>query len=233
MYNAAMNARPKRGGGTKERRSRDAGRSREAILVAAEAIFAERGYDGAGLADIAASAGLARATPTYFFGSKRALYEAVLARATSAREQALHEAFEPVRAWAEESGGRAELRGALLQAIGRYLAFLDANPSFARLIGWEAQSGAHGLAGGGVQTAAVTEALGALHAVRHERGLADFEPGLVSVALVSMCFLPVAHGATFRAGGGIDTSAPAFRRAYADVVADAIMGLLATGRSSS
>jgi hypothetical protein len=48
-----------------------------------------------------------------------------------------------------------------------------------------------------------------------------------------MCFLPVAHGATFRAGGGIDTSAPAFRRAYADVVADAIMGLLATGRSSS
>src|SRR5919202_6303339 len=127
MYNAAMSARPKRDGGAGERRNRDAGRSREAILVAAEAIFSERGYDGTGLADIARSAGLARATPTYFFGSKRALYEAVLARATSAREQALHDAFEPVRSWAEESGGRAGVRGALLQAIGRDLAFLDAN----------------------------------------------------------------------------------------------------------
>jgi TetR/AcrR family transcriptional regulator len=228
-----MNARPQRDGRTRDGRNRDAGRSREAILVAAEAIFSERGYAGAGLADIAASAGLARATPTYFFGSKRALYEAVIERATSAREQALRDAFEPVRSWAEEGGGRPELRGALLQAIGRYLAFLDANPSFARLIGWEAQSGAHGLAVGGVQTAAVTEALGALHAVRHERGLADFEPALVSVALVSMCFLPVAHAATFRAGGGLDTSAATFRRAYAEVVADAIMGLLATGRLSS
>ena len=216
-----------------EPRQRDAGRSREAILVAAEAVFAEHGYDGAGLADIAAAAGLARATPTYFFGTKRALYQAVIARATSTREQALREAFEPVRAWAGGSGGGAELREALLQAIARYFGFMDANPSFARLIGWEAQTGAQGLIDGAAQATAVTEALSAVHAVRRERGLADFDPTLVSVALVSMCFLPVAHGATFRAGGGVDTGAPAFRRSYGEVVADAVAGMLATGRLSS
>ena len=65
---------------------------------------------------------------------------------------------------------------------------MDANPSFARLIGWEAQSGARGLADGAMQATAVTEALRAVHGVRRERGLADFDPALVSVALVSMCF---------------------------------------------
>ena len=215
------------------RRKRNAERSRETILLAAEAVFAERGYDGTGVRDIAASAGLSRATPTYFFGSKRALYEAVLRRATDAREQALRHAFEPLRSWAQRGGERADLRGVLLQAVDQYLAFLDANPNFARLIGWEAQSGARGLAGAAAQATAVGEALTAVHAVRQERGLADFDPALVSVALVSMCFLPVAHGATFQATGGIDTSAPRFRQAYCEVVADAIMGLLVTRRSSS
>ncbi len=217
----------------REPRRRDAARSREAILAAAEALFAERGYDAAGLGEIAASAGLARATPSYFFGSKRALYEAVLARATSARERALHDAFAPVRSWPAEGGDRRELRVALLHAVDRYLGFLDAHPTFARLIAWEAQSGARGLAGGVAQTAAVTDALRALHVVREERGLADFEPALVSIAFVSMCFLPVAHGATFRASGGIDTSTDAFRRGYREVVADAMVGALVPERPSS
>jgi TetR/AcrR family transcriptional regulator len=228
-----MNATPRFVELNGERRRRDARRSREAILAAAEAVFAERGYDAAGLGAIAASAGVARATPTYFFRSKRALYEAVLARATNAREQALREAFAPVRSWAEEGGDRAALRRALLRAISQYLAFLDANPNFARLIGWEAQSGARGLTDAAAHAAAVAEALTALHAVRQQRGLADFDPALVSVALVSMCFLPLAHGPTFRATGGIDTSAPGFRQAYCEVVADAIMGMLATGQPSS
>jgi TetR/AcrR family transcriptional regulator len=219
--------------GMEAKRRRDAERSREAILLAAEAVFAERGYDGTGVGEIAASAGLSRAAPTYFFGSKRALYEAVLRRATDAREQTLRQAFEPLRAWAERGGDRDDLRDALLQAIDGYLAFLDANPNFARLIGWEAQSGARGLAGAAVQAEAVGEALTAVHAVRQERRLAEFEPALVSVALVSMCFLPVAHGATFHATGGLDTSAPRFRHVYGEVVADAIMGLLVTRRSSS
>jgi TetR/AcrR family transcriptional regulator len=226
VYNAPCEGDDDGPGMTEGPRRRDSERSRTAILDAAEALFAERGYDGTGLRDIAESAGLARATPSYFFGSKRALYEAVLARATSAREDALRDAFEPVRRWAAEEHGHGELREALSQAIDRYFGFLDAHPGFVRLIGWEALSGAQGLAGGAVQAAAVTTALTSLHAVRHERGLTDFDPSLVSIALVSMCFLPVAHGATFRATGGVETSSAAFRSAYGRVVADAVMGLL-------
>jgi TetR/AcrR family transcriptional regulator len=212
--------------------TRDADRSREAILVAAETVFAERGYDGTGLASIAERAGVARATPTYFFHSKRGLYEAVLERATRAREAALRDAFAPVRAWAAGDGPAAALREALRLSIAGYLTFLDRNPSFARLIAWEAQAGARSLERGGAHATAIADALSAVHRVRRERGLADFDPALVSVALVSMCFLPVAHRATFLAGGGVDTADAAFRRDYAEVVADAIAALV-TGRPSS
>ena len=137
-----------------------------------------------------------------------------------------------MRSWAAGDAPGAALRDALRAAIGGYLAFLDRNPSFARLIAWEAQSGAQGLERAGAHATAVADTLSAVHAVRRERGLADFDPALVSVVLVSMCFLPVAHRATFLAGGGIDTADAGFRRDYAEVVADAIAALVA-GRPSS
>ncbi|MDP9362946.1 MAG: TetR/AcrR family transcriptional regulator, partial [Chloroflexota bacterium] len=65
-------------------RTRDADRSREAILDAAEALFAERGYEGASLQEIGRAAGVSRGTPGYFFGSKERLYQAVLERAFAA-----------------------------------------------------------------------------------------------------------------------------------------------------
>jgi AcrR family transcriptional regulator len=230
-YNHSMT--PSRSGGLRDpgRGTRDAERSREAILVAAEAVFAERGYEGAGLSAIAARAGLARATPTYFFGSKRALYEAVLERATTAREKALRDAFSPVSAWASDGEAGSSLRDALRAAVAGYIAFLDRNPRFAKLIAWEAQSGGHSLHYAGAHATAVTDALRALHAVRRERGLADFDPSLVSVALVSMCFLPVAHRTTFQASGGLDSSDSRFRRDYGQVVTNAIHALV-TGRPS-
>jgi AcrR family transcriptional regulator len=201
-------------------------------LTAAQAVFAERGYDAAALSEIGARAGVARATPTYFFGTKRALYEAVLARVTTAREIALRDAFARLRCWAAADGTDVRLEQAIRAAVDGYLAFLDENPDFARLIAWEAQTDARRLSRGGADTRAVADALWAVHAVRRERRLADFDPALVSVAFVSMCFLPVAHHATFRAASGLDTAEPAFRQAYADVVTEAITAVV-TGRASS
>ena len=53
-------------------------RNRARILQAAEALFAERGFSGATMAAIAARAGLPKANLHYYFGTKQALYRAVL-----------------------------------------------------------------------------------------------------------------------------------------------------------
>ena len=68
-------AKPK----TRER-VRDAERSKELILDAAEHLFAERGYEETSLSDVGERAGVSRATPGYFFGSKADLHRAVLER---------------------------------------------------------------------------------------------------------------------------------------------------------
>ncbi len=53
-------------------------RNRARILQAAEALFAERGFSGATMAAIAARAGLPKANLHYYFGTKQALYRAVI-----------------------------------------------------------------------------------------------------------------------------------------------------------
>jgi len=62
------------------RRGRAANRRaiEEKILESAEAIFAERGYGGTTTASIAEAAGLPKANVHYYFGTKKALYRAVL-----------------------------------------------------------------------------------------------------------------------------------------------------------
>ena len=52
--------------------------TRQAILRAAEAIFAERGYAGARMDDVAAEVGIKRASMVYYFRDKRSLYLALL-----------------------------------------------------------------------------------------------------------------------------------------------------------
>ncbi|WP_348771431.1 TetR/AcrR family transcriptional regulator [Azospirillum sp. SYSU D00513] len=48
------------------------------ILSAAEKVFAASGFNGASMAEIAAAAGLPKANLHYYFGTKEALYRAVL-----------------------------------------------------------------------------------------------------------------------------------------------------------
>ena len=53
-------------------------RNRALILEAAERIFAEKGYDGATTAAIAAAAGLPKSNLHYYFPTKEAVYRAVI-----------------------------------------------------------------------------------------------------------------------------------------------------------
>jgi AcrR family transcriptional regulator len=59
-------------------RPRNAAATREAILASARALFARHGYDGAGVRDIAAGAGVTAMLVNRYFGSKEKLYAAVI-----------------------------------------------------------------------------------------------------------------------------------------------------------
>src|SRR5262245_21887030 len=120
-------------------RTRNADRSRAAILDAAEDLFAARGFAGASLEEIGGRAGLSRGTPSYFYGSKERLFVAVLERVFAAREEATARAFAPLRAWAHEGDG--SLERALARAVEGYMDFLLARPTFVRLLEWEELQG--------------------------------------------------------------------------------------------
>jgi AcrR family transcriptional regulator len=74
--------------------ARDGERTKEAILAAAEDLFARQGFEGASMQQIGEAAGFARSTPAYFFQSKEALYEAVLERLVARAEADLASAYE-------------------------------------------------------------------------------------------------------------------------------------------
>lgn len=62
-------------------RKRNAAATREAILASARAAFAKAGYDGAGVREIAAGAGVTAMLVNRYFGSKEDLFAEVLADA--------------------------------------------------------------------------------------------------------------------------------------------------------
>ena len=71
--------RPDPGGGKAAAGARRAAIEQE-ILDAAARVFAEAGFDAARMASVADQAGLPKANVLYYFGTKAALYERVLAR---------------------------------------------------------------------------------------------------------------------------------------------------------
>jgi AcrR family transcriptional regulator len=73
MPERRVNARPKR--------KRDAATTREEIVEAAIRRFATRGYERAGVYEIAADAGVAGALVNRYFGSREGLFAEVIRRA--------------------------------------------------------------------------------------------------------------------------------------------------------
>ncbi len=211
-----------RGGCSHQPRVRDAGRSREAILEAAERQFASRGFDRASLQDIAAAAGLSRGTPSYFFGSKESLYEAVLGRVFEERDEATRQAFEPVLAWAAGRGDTRALKRALERAVAGYLEFLIARRSFVRLLDWEAIGGGgrihHGRARargpGPARGKAMNDAFAAVRGVARGRHLAAFDVDDVVLVTVALTFSIVSQRATLMSALARDFEDPATLRRH-------------------
>lgn len=98
--------------------------SREKLLDAAEELFAERGFGGVGLAEVAERAGLGKASLFHHFPSKAQLYCAVMARVIMTLDDAL------VRALAE--GGTPSVR--LDRWVDTAIDVLAANRAYPRLL---------------------------------------------------------------------------------------------------
>jgi TetR/AcrR family transcriptional regulator len=208
-------------------RIRDAERSRQAILDAAEELFAERGYDGASLNDIGAAAGLSRGAPGYLFGSKPELYRAVLARVFAARQAATWDALAPVRGWCEAPGG--SLVDALRAAVEAYMAFLLSRPSFARVITWEELAGAERLAGVQRTSDAMERTFAALREAVVRRGGEPFATADAVLLFVALTYAPLAHRHTLMRALGRDLADPAARGAHAELAAAQLVALVGRG----
>ena len=86
------------------------------ILDAAERLFAERGYDGASVRDIAAAAGAQIASISFHHGSKETLFERVVERRASELSQLRLEALS-----ARQANGPLTLEAVLSAFLRPYL----------------------------------------------------------------------------------------------------------------
>jgi TetR/AcrR family transcriptional regulator len=203
-------------------RQRDAARTREAILDAAERLFAEQGYDAASLEEIGRLAGVSRGTPRYFFGAKQALYRAVLARVLTAEADLLLVA--QARATAA-GGGPEELLTAVVES---FLDFLVARPSFVQLVEREATAGGATLREVAAETPAVQAGLATLGQSLADPAFHGADPAHILLSLLALCWFPLAHADTFTRSLGIDPEAAAFLPTWKrHVVALALHGLRA------
>ena len=202
---------------------RDADRSREAILAAAERLFAARGYDAASFAEIGLEAGVSRGTPSYFFGSKERLYRAVLERMARDRNAALEPVFAPLRAWAEDEAPAAPLADVLGACVDGYLRFLHERPTYVQSIEREALAGGERLAGIEQRSTVMEDAFGALSRRAPAHGLHAFDAGEIIMTLVALGFMPVAHRDTLLRRQGLRLDDPGFTARRRALIVDVLL----------
>ncbi len=203
-------------------RERNPARSRAAILDAAERLFAEQGFVATSLGAVGAAAGVSRATPGYFFGSKAELYQAVLDRCFAEVREAVRAGR--ARALSTSRSGDEILAG----AVSDYFDFLAARPNFVRLIEREALSG-NGLLIGGEHLSAGQEALAA---ISEELGLDDAPAGDAAqllLSVIALCWFPLVHARTVAPAVGVAFEQPddfeRRKRHVVDLVVHGVRGL--------
>jgi AcrR family transcriptional regulator len=185
-------------------KERNPARSREVILDAAEELFAQQGYDGTSLNQVGVKAGVSRGTPGYFFGSKEALYQAVLERCFRRVRDAIRSGRD--RALASQEPSEVVLAG----AVAEYFDFIMANPNFVRLMEREALSGAEHLS----QLPNANIVNEAVSAISDELGLdttQGIEAAHLVLSIIGLCWFPAVHASTVMPALGFNADDKTFR----------------------
>ena len=125
MRNGSKNIAARAGGKVVDiRRTPD---TRERVLQVAQALFAERGYRGTSLRDIAKRIGIKAPSLLHHFPSKQQLYLAVLDKMFESLEDAAN-----AIAW-----GRGSRQERMRQAVGDAIDFIAGHRDFVRIMGKE------------------------------------------------------------------------------------------------
>jgi AcrR family transcriptional regulator len=202
-------------------RVRDAERTRADILAVATREFADQGYAGARINEIAAKTSTTKRMIYYYFGGKEGLYIAVLEQAYSrirALEQRVDvEHLDPVEAIRELAGLTFDHH--------------EAHPEFIRLVSIENIHRAEHIARSAVLSGLATPALDVLGAILrrgHEAGLFrdDVDALDVHQVISAFCVFRTANRHTFGAIFGRDLLAPASREHQRRVLGDLVAAWL-------
>jgi TetR/AcrR family transcriptional regulator len=186
-----------------EPRTRDAERSKSAILEAATQLFAQKGFDATGIGEIAQIAGVARGTPAYFFGSKEALFEEVVSRLNQRAVVIVPTAL-------ERAGENPNAEKLIEVFIDTYLEFHAANPEFLRVIHWIS------LTENRLTTQAVTHwnslasMLSAVMMTLKDTPLESMDPRQMVLTIIGMCNAHLTYGVTVAEPLGLHTNAADF-----------------------
>lgn len=115
--------------------------SREAILAAAESVFAEHGFDGARVDVIAHTSGYDKKLIFRYFGDKLGLYAEVLKRADQESNTLLARVFAPLLADEPLTLQAQQFRSFLTSMLYTLFDYLLEHPRFVRIMTWEMAEG--------------------------------------------------------------------------------------------
>jgi AcrR family transcriptional regulator len=202
-------------------KQRDAERTRGEILAAATREFADRGFDGARVDEIAARTRTTKRMLYYYFGGKEQLYIAVLERAyaeiRAAEQQSDVEHLDPV----------AAIRRIAELTFDHH----ESRPDFIRLVSIENIHRAEHIAKSEAVARLGTPTIGLLDRIL-ERGRAealfrdDVDAVDVHMVISAFCIFRVANRHTFGVIFGRDLTDPALRDRYRTMLGDLVVDYL-------
>ncbi len=116
-------------------------KTRRAILDAAEAVFAEHGFDGARIDAIAEVSGQNKTLIFRYFGDKLGLYAEVLRRIDEQAGEPLLQLIEPLLKDNTIASDSEKLSAFLRTGLGIFFDFMATHPHVMRIILWEHADG--------------------------------------------------------------------------------------------